>query len=632
MRALQEISSKLDSIKERLEDVVKLQQQTLERLADMSDQIASNHAEEMKALYQIIDLERQVLDRINFYGASFTRECFAAPNAVRLLETGQLGDVEVWSALRGNRSHIARCLEGLQLFLQNALDGETYAYRGIVAFDPCRDADQPCGDIGSSLTAYRQTWEALHEFGLFPSEPGAQSDRYDPRVALWSYAYPVADVPGLEGKLEAYRDRVAQDLALARAGRDASTDKTAEKLPDSPFSRTACGPIFAPTSEGTFVSALATNARPPAELLAGFVSDDWITSHATLAAEFHWFFDLLPLLEHPEPSIIPSGGPSTSAKLLLCHAKIALRLAIAQQALLSGDYGLWLIADRLLPYVENEAKTPFTPREQVELFRLLRNNPIFARNLVRYLVHREYARNRLTILSYSLAWQHERSCGDTQAKPPKLPEPGCLMLRLFPRLDGSTFLLSWPPSTPASREAYGIPRLIHYSDPNATAYRTTSKDDPQPRWALSFHFAKSAWKDAELGAQPRCQATDAASGAGHDQPPQDHSGSAAKDQPQDLLCRDDDPNEIVLELGMPSTAELYSGRFDETPSLWRLLAADEQVTAELAMYEAMRGPAVAANATKEARSRATVERTRFRDGLLQAVLGAIPEHANGQRP
>jgi hypothetical protein len=579
MTALKDISIQLQRIERRLEDVIKLQEETLDQLAKMSDQIASNHAATMKSLYQILELQQRVLDRINFYGATFTRECFAAPNAVRLLETGQLGDAEVWSALRGNRSHIARCLEGLQLFLQNALDGETYAYRGIVAFDPCRDADMPCGDIGSSLTAYRWTWQALREFGLFASEPDAQSER---RVALWSYAYPVADVTGLEGKIAAYYVRADK----------AAKERTA--LPDSPFSRTACGPIFAPTSEGAFVSALATNARKPAELLEGFVSDDWIASHAALAAEFHSFFDLLPLLEHSRPNIILPQDSSTSAKILLCHAKIALRLAIAQQALLSGDYGLWLIAKTLLPDPKNTA-APRSARQQVELFRLLRYNPIFARNLVRYLVHREYARNRLTIQSYSLAWQHERSCVDTQTN---APGPDCLMLRLFPRLDGG------------KRQADGTPHLIHYKDPAARLYHTTSKENAQPRWVLRFRFPTTAWKDARMD-KPRCVATE--------------SSAAAQDQqPRNMLCRDNSDTEIVLELGMPSTAELYSGRFDETPSLWRLLAADEQVTAELAMYEAMRGSAVAAGATKTERSRAAAERGQFRDGLLQAVLGAIP--------
>jgi len=435
MAELRAIQAKLAVIDKKLDRVLELQVETLRRLDRLATQISRNQSDVMQTLFEVRNLQEQTLERINFYGAAWTRNCTAISAALDGVSAYDIAHPAAWGVLRANVDNVVACVGGMQAFIQNVRDGKTYAARLLAsilpsAIDACRaqvnGADNPCDRYKDwSVFAYENTLSLARELGLLmtPDRDVASKDEQ----AETAPAVP-AEVVKADMKLRLPEEKEYQAAIsandVARRFRqflwglsDPSTDVRALTARVSRYTEATKADIWPlePFTDlcGNLPADLAANVRlaarwpqsgdnlDPLSIMANPIAADWIADHVRLIVQYHSLLNLRPYLRNDDYDLDLSEQEPRKAGVwsLLCHARIGTQIAIAQQAMISGDLILPELHRAIIrprgssllsaPY---EKDNEFLANRRAVIFKVFQSNRLLARNFVAYAMLREFDR------------------------------------------------------------------------------------------------------------------------------------------------------------------------------------------------------------------------------------------------
>lgn len=596
MAALAAIRQQLAIIDKKIDRVLELQQKTLEKLDAIAAQIDRNQADIMEVLFEIRDLQEQTIRRLNFVDYAWARSCSAVDAALKTGSATAPGTPAFWQVLRANVDNVVSCVGGLQTFVQNAEDNETYNARRIApirqtAIDQCRAAgpnvEESCDRLRDwSVSAYEASWRLLTT--LRRAEPTKISlDRL-----VWQLLNPSVDFAALDS-------RHNREVPAAESG----------QLPE-PFTSEICG---APTTDFPGLDGRDALATGPGiqTLMAQPLAADFILADVGYATRFYSLMNLRPFLRTNGLDITATDVEPHKAGVwaLLCKGRVALQLAIAQQSLLSGDALLPHLLDEVVrPAEEKETSAAQTAKtNRAALFDAMRSNQMLGRNLALYTITHELERFSGKFVSsqdnqqrtschidgienetcirmrprntraFELAREfptrfganYTHSCGDSLVGPLASDNQECIMSLLLPRLRMNLKKDEKKnnPPTPALRyvsrpflvrEEIGTSRHCRL-EPGQAWYFVWARDlDDQTLFQTRGTSLEQGQK-AEDAERATCSDF--------------KFGKSLKDKwPMDIV----DANKLFV-IPVPSSLEMASAIFKHPPELTKLLAMESQV-------------------------------------------------------
>lgn len=602
MAALAAIRQQLTIIDKKIDRVLELQQTTLEKLDAIAAQIDRNQADVMEVLFEIRDLQEQTIRRLNFVDYAWARSCRAVDAALRTGNATAPGTSAFWQVLRANVDNVVSCVGGLQTFVQNAEDGETYSARRIApirqtAIEQCRAAgpnvEESCDRLRDwTVAAYEASWRLLAT--LRRTHP----EKINLNVLVWELLNPAVDFVALERR-------------HSRIGSDTETT-----LLPAPFTNAICGepPKDLPGLDGRGSDSIGRGAEA---LMAQPLAADFILTDVGYATRFYSLMNLRPFLRTNGLDISATDMEPHKAGVwaLLCKGRIALQLAIAQQALLSGDALLPHLFDELVPparakdgYNHADAKAKvadIAKTNRAALFDAMRSNQMLGRNLALYAIAHELERFSGKFISskttdprpscnivgvenqscfrmrprntrsFELARElptrfganYTHSCGDSLvgALPPDNGE--CIMSLLLPRLRANLQENTENPTIPVLRYV-SRPFLVRETIGTSRHCRL----EPGQSWF--FVWARDL-DDQTLFRTRGAPLKKGEEDKGVDAPCSDFQFGKSienKQWPMDIVDADK-----LFVIPVPASLEIASGIFKHPPELTKLLAMEGQV-------------------------------------------------------